>query len=131
VRIRAFIPAGAAVLAVLACNGTKPPPGADEAISREAFVEAYFRLRTEGLKSPDLEIGIQDRDRILEELELAEEDLLGFVEVWGREGEVLQGIWQEVDSLMRQARRERDEDPDSEGYEQGEEERNLRGRGRG
>jgi len=136
VRISAFIAAGALVFSVLACKGTSSPPGADEAISKEAFMEAYYRLRTEGLRAPEMEISIEGRDRILAELELAEEDLLLFVEVWGSEGEVMRAIWEAVDSLMREDRRSRAEDPTLEGYEPGGEpggegERNLRGAGRG
>jgi len=114
-----FAPAfiGLPILFAAACRGDGPGPGADEAISRDAFVEAYYQLRSEALQSPDEEISVEARDRILTDLGLTEEDLLGFVEVWGDNGETMQGIWQEVDSLRREDRRARAEDPSIEGYE--------------
>jgi len=84
---------------------------------REDFVQAYYQLRVEGLRSPEMEISLEARNRILEDLGVTEDDLLNFAEVWGSDGEVMQEIWQEVDSLMREARRERAEDPSIEGYE--------------
>lgn len=48
-----------------------------------------------------MEIGLQARDSILNDLELTDTSLLLFAEVWGGEGDVMQAIWEEVDSLLR------------------------------
>ncbi len=103
--------AAALLLPLGACNGS----GGDDAetISREAFVEAYYRLRVEGLQSTEMEIPIRARDRILADLGLSEEDLIRFAEVRGADYQLMQGIWEEVDSLLR-ANRSRALDPDSE-----------------
>ncbi len=118
------------LLSVAACSGGGSNPRDEMAISREAFVQAYLQLRVEGLRSPGLEISLEARNRILDDLGVTGDDLLNFAEVWGSDGEVMQGIWQEVDSLMREARRERAEDPSIEGYEPGREDTDPRGVGR-
>ncbi len=84
-----------------ACSGSTSPPGAGDTISQEAFVQAYYELRREALRSPSMEIGLEGRDSILDALQLAEADLITFAQVWGGEGEVMQMIWEEVDSLLR------------------------------
>ncbi|MCJ7629304.1 MAG: hypothetical protein MUO50_13070 [Longimicrobiales bacterium] len=116
-RIPVFILIAAVLLSAAACDGTSSDPRPKEAISRETFVQAYYQLRSEGLRSPDSEITLVARDRILNDLGVTEEDLLNFVDVWGNDGEVMQGIWQEVDSLGRESRRSRAEDPSIDGYE--------------
>jgi len=115
VRISVFM--ATVLLSSSACTGAGSNPQEDLAIPREDFVQAYYQLRVEGLRSPEMEISLEERNRILDDLGLTEDDLLTFAEVWGSDGEVMQGIWQEVDSLMREARRERAEDPSIEGYE--------------
>lgn len=87
-------------LLLSACGDRGSPPGAETTIDRDTFVEAYYLLRREALRSPLMEISLSGRDRILSNLDLAEEDLIHFAEVWGSEGEVMAGIWQEVDSLL-------------------------------
>lgn len=82
------------------CTSNGPDPVGEEAISREAFVEAYRELRIAALRNPTGEIDLRDRDRILADLGVTEEDLEQFVEVWGRNGPFMEGVWHEVDSLM-------------------------------
>ena len=124
-RISAFISIGAVVLSVVACGRGDSNPRADETITGEAFVQAYFQLQVAGLKSSEMGIGIETRDSILSDLNLTEEDLLTFVDVWGSDGEVMLGVWLAVDSLLREERRSEDED-----YESGEEDPDPRGVGR-
>ncbi|MFH1763109.1 MAG: hypothetical protein ABIF09_02855 [Gemmatimonadota bacterium] len=130
-RIPVFIFIAAALLSAAACDGAGSNPRAEEAISRKAFVQAYYQLRSEVLRSRREEFTLVARDSILNELGVTEEDLLTFVDVWGRDGEVMQEIWQEVDSLGREDRRSRAEDPSIEGYEPTPESVDPRGRGRG
>ena len=121
----------AVFLSAVACGGSDSNPRAGETISRDAFVAAYRQLRVEGIRSPDTEISLLDRDRILADLALTEEDLLTFVDVWGTNGEVMKGIWEEVDSLMRQDRSVRSRGLDDEDYDPEEEDARRLGRGRG
>lgn len=129
-RIPAFISVGALVFSVVTCGPGESNPRADEAISSEAFVQAYFQLQTVGLKSPQREIDLRTRDSILSDLGLTEEDLLTFVDVWGGDGEVMVGVWQALDSLMREERSSEAEDPTGEDYEPGEDDVGPRGVGR-
>jgi hypothetical protein len=117
VRIVTFLAIGSLLLTTGGCTGETSGPSRGDTISREQFIEAYHELRREGLRSPSMEIGLEARDRILENLGLTEEDLLTFAEVWGSDPEVMQGLWEELDSLMRVDRMEGrggpelDEDP--------------------
>jgi len=86
----------------LACSLSGPDSAKQDTISRETFIEAYFRLRMRALReSSDAELSLQVRDSILGELDLTDQDLLTFVEVWGEDGEVMNDVWQVVDSLIR------------------------------
>jgi len=104
-------------LALAACGGSGSFPGAADTISRDTFVQAYLELRIEGLRSDDSEISIEARDLILEEVGVSEEELLAFVDYWGTDPQMMEGIWEEVDSLMREARQV-DLETDSEEEEQ-------------
>ena len=115
-------------MTVLACGGSDVNPRAEEAISKDAFVEAYVELRTVGLRAPQMEISLAARDSVLSSLGLTQEDLLTFVDVWGRDGEYMEGVWAAVDSLLREERvgpspgqfdSEDDPDPESPGSRRG------------
>ncbi len=121
VRTYPVIALGAFGLAALACGGPESDPRAQETISADAFAQAFFELRNVGLRSPEMEISLEDRDSVLAALGLKEEDLLTFVDVWGDDPEVMEGIWVAVDSLQREERRGpregqfgEDQDPDPE-----------------
>jgi hypothetical protein len=110
-----------------ACGRVGANPEAGATISRERFVQAYYLLRLEDLRYPGTDLSIQARDSVLNEVGVTEEELLAFVDVWGRDADVMQSIWQELDSLMREDRRGRMGDPSNEDYE---EEQESVGRGR-
>lgn len=118
-RLVTFLGLTVLTAAAAACEPRTPPPGAEDTIARETFVEAYYLLRKEAMRSPLMEISLSARDRILADLGLSEEELLRFADVWGGEGEVMEGVWQEVDSLLRADRmtgragmEEEEDDPD-------------------
>jgi len=94
----------ALLLGVAGCNSKPVNPRAEEAISKELFIEAYVQLRMEGLRSPMMEISLENRDRILEEVGVTEEELFTFVDVWGADGEFMVEVWGTIDSLMTQER---------------------------
>jgi hypothetical protein len=89
-----FLPSG--------CGG--PDPVQEDVISRDAFFQAYYDLRMAALRSPGLQISLEGRDSVLNALGLTEEDLLKFADTWGEDSEMMLGIWEEVDSLMREER---------------------------
>ncbi len=130
-RILVFVAMGAVLLSVAACDRTGVNPRAGEAISQEAFVQAYFELRATGLRSPEMEISIEARDSILAHLALTEEDLLTFVDVWGSDSDVMRRVWEVVDSLEREARSDaRGGNPSMESDESAGEDPDPRGVGR-
>ena len=103
-RIVTFSFLAALFFSVAGCNSEPENPRAEEAISKELFIEAYVKLRMEGLRSPMMEISLEDRDQVLEEVGVTEEELLTFVEVWGADGEFMVEVWGTIDSLMMDAR---------------------------
>ena len=100
-RIPRFFPVVALALVTAACSPSAESPEEAEVISRDTFVEAYYRLRKEGLRSPEMEVTLDGRNRILDEMGLTPEDLLRFAEVRGPDGEFMLSVWQEVDSMLR------------------------------
>jgi hypothetical protein len=94
------------------CSGRQSGPSTQATIPRDTFVEAYYKLRVAALEAPGEEIDAQSRDSVLQSMGLTEEDLLHFVEVRGRNPQLMEGIWEQVDSLMRAAQNEpREGDP--------------------
>ena len=73
-------------------------------ISREEFVQAYSDLRVKALRAEDGKIALEERDRILAELNLTPEDLIEFVEVHGRDVPFMQEVWEEVDHNLETRR---------------------------
>jgi hypothetical protein len=133
VRKVTFLSLAAFVIAVPGCGDEDTNPRAEETISKELFIEAYVELRQEGLRSPMMEISLEDRDRILEELGVTEEDLFTFVDVWGTHGDFMVEVWETIDSLMTEDRmmgrsgRPQSEEDEHEGS--GDSRRNSRGVG--
>ena len=76
----------------------------DGIITREEFVQAYSELRVSGLRADGGKIALEERDRILAELNLTPEDLIEFVEVHGRDVPFMQEVWEEVDHNLETRR---------------------------
>ena len=70
-------------------------------IDRETFISTYVDLRVAALSRADGELRRQDRDRILDEHGVEEEDLVRFVEVRGRDVHFMQELWDEVRQRIR------------------------------
>jgi hypothetical protein len=99
------------ILATLGCGGSDSGTPRQETISEDAFVEAYFQLRLNSLRDgPGETIDLDVRDSILGELGVTPDELLTFVDVWGKNGEVMEDVWARIDSLVRQARVEASDD---------------------
>jgi hypothetical protein len=98
------------LLLVGACSRESAGVPSEETISREAFVQAYVDLRAAALANTRVTISLEERDRILREAGLTEEDLLKFVEVRGTDVQLMKEIWEEVDSLI-QVLRDPPDDP--------------------
>ncbi len=96
------------------CTTENAGPEDSPTISREAFVEAYVQLRVETLRAPREKLPLEERDELLATLGLQDEDLLRFVEVWGRDVQFMRRVWEEVDSIL-QSMREMPRAPDPRG----------------
>ena len=76
-----------------------------ETISREAFVETYVALRVAELTEPGVEmISEEARERVLEEQGVTEEELFGFVEVYGGDVVFMKELWKDVEERMDELR---------------------------
>lgn len=93
-----------AVIPVVGCSSGDGGRSPAETISRDAFIKAYIELRLESQRHMDHEIPLEERDRILESLDLTPEDLLEFVEVHGGDPDFMHELWAEVDEKLREAR---------------------------
>jgi len=88
----------------ISCTKDNAGPEEGSTISRETFVEAYVQLRVQALRSPREELPLEERDEILARMGLEDQDLLTFVEIRGREVQVMRKIWEEVDSILQDMR---------------------------
>jgi hypothetical protein len=94
--IRGGFPLLLAVLfAVAACGGAEP-----QAIDRETFVQTYVDLRKAALQNMDRQLKPTQRDEVLSRHGVSEEDLLGFVDVHGRDVDYMASVWGEVEARL-------------------------------
>ena len=83
--------------AAVACSGSDT--GADT-IDRETFISTYVDLRAAALRRDSREITDEERDSILGEYGVTEDELLSFAEVHGREVPFMQDLWDEVEGRL-------------------------------
>jgi len=87
---------------VLASGACAQPEGPESgSLDRATFVDAWVDLRTAALASPAREISPTERDRILAERGVTQEELLTFAEVHGSDVSYMKEIWDEVALRMR------------------------------
>ena len=95
--------AGWIAAALLVVSGCEPAP--PETISREAFIEAYVALRVAELTEPgDEMISAEARERVLAEQSVTEEELFGFVEVYGGDVDFMKEVWRDAEKRMEALR---------------------------
>ena len=88
------------LLAATACGGeTSPEPPAD-LLTREEFVAVYVELRqatlVTGMQAPTPEI----REEVLTRFGVEAQQLMDFVEFYGRDVPTMRSIWEEVESII-------------------------------
>ena len=88
---------GLATLATLATLGGCGSSGPPDVIDRETFVDAYVGLRVAALDTDSGRVSVSDREAILSDLGIAEQDLLEFVEVHAGDLEFMREVWNEVE----------------------------------
>ncbi len=98
---------GLAVLALvggLSCSRDDTSPEALAAIDEELFISTFVDLRVAALSAEGGELDPAERERILADRGVSEEDLLQFVEVHGRDVDFMAGVWSRADSLIAEMR---------------------------
>ena len=100
-RARAWCVA-AALVAAAGCEEEDPPVGT---ISREAFVETYVALRVEQLRGAFGDpLPAEDRERVLADQGVTEEELLTFAEVHGPDVTFMERLWEDVEKRLEEVR---------------------------
>lgn len=82
------------MLGILAACGSSGTP---DVIDRETFIDAYVDLRVAALDTDSLRIAAADRQAILNELGIAEEDLVEFVEAHAADLDFMRDVWNDVE----------------------------------
>lgn len=90
----------ACIALVTACGTGEVEEPETETIPRETFVETYVALRKAARASETGEISTEERERVLAEHGVTEEDLLSFVEVHGRRIGFMSEVWSEVEERL-------------------------------
>ena len=92
----------AVALAAPGCEEEGPPA---ETIGREAFVETYVALRTAQLRGAFGDpLPAEDRERVLAEQGVTEEELLTFAEVHGPDVTFMERLWEDVEKRLEEIR---------------------------
>jgi hypothetical protein len=90
----------AVLLALAACRGDERVPLVEGVIDRETFIEVYVDLRVATLEGQALALPEEERDRILASHGVDGEDLIAFVDAYGRELDYMNGVWSEVEQRL-------------------------------
>jgi hypothetical protein len=90
------------LMLVVSCTSGGPGRASEDVIARQTFVDVYVQLRIAALKDPMEDLPLEERDRILQEAGVSEDDLIRFVEVRGGEVQFMRQLWEEVDSLIKE-----------------------------
>lgn len=72
-----------------------------DAISRETFVAAYVDLRKASLEGLGGPIDAAERERVLQEHGVEEDDLLRFAEVHGDDPGFMREVWEEIELRLQ------------------------------
>jgi hypothetical protein len=96
---RVVIAAIALVWAVTACGEAGSPE--DGSVDRATFVDSWVELRRAALASPTGQVPTAERDRILAERGVTQEQLLAFAEAHGADVAYMKKIWDEVAARLR------------------------------
>jgi hypothetical protein len=97
-----FVLLPTALLLGASCSSQGSGPETGDTIAREVFIQVYVELRVSALRGTALEITPGERDRVLTEAGITEEDLLGFVEARGSDVQFMKEVWEEVDSIIQE-----------------------------
>ena len=86
------------IVVCTSCSGGDAAP--QETIGRETFVATYVDLRRAVLVSPQQIISDADRERVLRQNTVTEDDLIAFADAWGGDASYMTGVWEEVGARL-------------------------------
>jgi hypothetical protein len=97
------VAAAALLLALASCSSDTAEPAGGDVIARETFIAAYVDLRMAAVASPDFRLPPGARDEVLARHGVDAEDLVRFAEAYGRDLELMNEVWTEVEERFRSA----------------------------
>ncbi len=95
------VAATALLLAIASCGSDAAEPVAGDVIDRATFVDTYVDLRLAAVRTPEFRISPAERDEILARHGVRGEDLVRFAEVHGRDLELMNTVWTEVEARFQ------------------------------
>lgn len=84
------------LLTLSACGAEEEVVVVPGVIDRETFIEAFVDLRVQTLESSQIHLTTEERDRILASHGVDAEDLVGFVDAYGRELDYINHVWSDI-----------------------------------
>jgi hypothetical protein len=91
----------ALVLASMACGGsTETATSSTETIPRDVFVQAYVELRMEAFDNTPKIITNAEKDLILNQRGISEDDMRHFIEVHGPDLEFMRDLWADIEAQI-------------------------------
>ena len=96
------VAATALLLALASCGGDTGPVASD-VIERQTFVDTYVDLRLAAIQAPDFRVPSGERDQILARHGVSAEDLLRFAEAYGRDLELMNEVWSEIEARFQES----------------------------
>jgi len=98
--LRNLASAFALLLVVCACGRNDEVALIPGVIDRETFISAYVDLRTQTLEGSEISLPMEERDRILATHGIDADDLMGFVDAYGRDLDFIDGVWNEIEQRL-------------------------------
>jgi hypothetical protein len=88
------------VLIVVCTNCSRGDAAPQETIDRETFVATYVDLRRAMFVSPQQTISDADRELVLRQNAVSEDELIAFADAWGGDASYMTDVWEEVGARL-------------------------------
>jgi hypothetical protein len=98
--LRNVTSACAFLLVISACGGDDEVVMVPGVIDRETFISAYVDLRSQTLEGSEISLPVEERDRILATHGIDADDLMGFVDAYGRDLDFIRDVWDDVEQRL-------------------------------
>jgi hypothetical protein len=97
------VAAAALLLALASCSSDTAEPVEGDVIDRETFIATYVDLRAAAVTTPDFRLPPDVREEILARHGVSGEDLVGFAPAYGRDLELMNEVWTEVERRLQES----------------------------